>query len=153
MPDDRLFAVTAAGCRIGFPLSAVKAVGPWKTPLPFPCAASWIAGVLPGEGEAWPVLRESFWAADAGIPEACHRSEAVGGGSYRVYVFLSHGGRILALPGSDPGIVSLPREGAQGSEDELASGSFDEAGAPGARIRVEALYSMLGLDYNEAPLG
>jgi hypothetical protein len=135
LPEEPLFAITAGGHRLGFPLSAVKGVQLWQRPLPLPGAAAWIGGILPGEGEAWPVLRESFWGTRDEQPE--------------VMLLLTLRGRVLALPGSAPAIVRAAVVSDEGEGDLLLPESFEEAGAKGSRVKVEKLYSTLGLDYNE----
>lgn len=135
MVEEPLFAITAGGYRLGFPLSAVKGVQLWQRPLPLPGAAPWIGGVLPGEGEAWPVLQESFWGKSDEKPE--------------VMLLLTLRGRVLALPGSAPAIVRATVLSEEGEDDLLLADGFEENGKRGSRVKVEKLYSTLGLDYNE----
>ena len=153
MPEEPLFAVTAGGRRLGFLLRAVKAVQMWRPPLPLPGAAPWVNGILPGEGEAWPVLKPSFWETRNRLPATGGRQPEPGDAASEVYVLLSLHGRVLALPGSAPAIVKSSAVPQEEGEDGLLAESFEETGKQGFRVKVEELYSELGLDYNEAPLG
>ena len=145
--------VTAGGWRLGFPLRAVKSVQPWREPLPLPGAAAWIGGILPGDGEVWPVLKLGFWETCEGLPSTGGHQPVPGDSASEVYVLLSLHGRVVALPGSAPAIVKPSAAPRVEGEDELLAESFEESGEQGFRVKVEKLYSALGLDYNEAPLG
>lgn len=103
--------------------------------MPLPGAAPWLGGILPGEGEVWPVLSERFWGGQASAPDVC--------------AVLSHRGRVLVLPGLDPEVLTGAMEG----PGDHPLGEWMAGVLRGAKevacIDVPKLYSALGLGYNE----
>jgi hypothetical protein len=141
MPEQDFLTVTTGGQRLAFPLEAVRGVRPWELPLPLPGSSPWVEGVLPGEGEAWPVLSEAFWASGPGQATDVRKPD--------VFVFVSLRGRILALPGSAPAILR-GSDGEGGGEMDLPVADRETGGPEATRVELTRLYSELGLDYNEA---
>jgi len=133
MADFGFLLLTAGGREIAFPAPCVRGMAPWERPLPLPASAPWVAGLLMGEGEVWPVLIESYW----GRPEA----------PAEVFVFLELEGKILAISGRSP--RTLPGRGAlrpvEPEETGTWSGTVDEAGTAIACLDARALYLELGL--------
>lgn len=119
------------------PLEAVRSVCEYQPPVPLPGAAPWLSGVLPAEGEAWPVLSQGYWGPAASVPEVC--------------VVLHHRGRALVLVGESPEVVrgdspAQPRKPlTDGNPDGPSSGEGEVVW-----LDVPELYSALGLVYNEA---
>jgi hypothetical protein len=119
------------------PLDAVRSVCEYQPPVPLPGAAPWLSGVLPAEGEAWPVLSQGYWGPAASVPEVC--------------VVLLHRGRALVLVGEDPEV--LRGDSPVAPRGPWTCGSSDgPSAAEGAVVWLDVpkLYSALGLVYNEA---
>lgn len=115
------------------PIKSVLAVMNWCRPRALPGAAPWVEGLLAGEGEAVPVLREGYcW----GTPE----------GSAEIYVSVTWEGYCLALPGANPRMIS-PRPQAAGGGDLQGpwSGTIDEGRGTIRCLDLCKLYMALGL--------
>ena len=91
-----------------------------------PGAAPWVEGVLPGEGEVWPAVRESCLGPAGGDPE--------------VYALVRRSGKILAIPGRRPRLSEDP---AAGTENGGVAGGPGEEPAPS--LDLDGLYLTLGL--------
>ena len=134
MPDRGHLVISAGASRLAIPLECVEALLPWGNMRELPLSAAWVEGVLPGEGQAVPVLRtSSIWGVGDASPE--------------VLVVLSLGGERMAIPGSAPRLVEPealepPPENPEG----VWSGCFKEGGGTSVPcLDVEKLYLRLGL--------
>jgi hypothetical protein len=122
---------------LGVPLSAVRSVCDYQPPMPLPGAAPWLSGVLPAEGEVWPVLSQGYWGSAASVPQVC--------------VVLVHRRRALVLVGEKPEVHR--GNGPVAPMKSTADGGFDAPPSGGGEVvwlDVPQLYSALGLVYNEA---
>ena len=133
----RFVLLSAGGRRLAFPMGSVKSVREWEEPLPIPRSKRWLLGVLEGEGETIPVLRTSFW----------------GGGDEadRMLLLLDLSGRLLAVAGGEPDMAppncTLKEE--EDTGNGLIVGTIDVADRTAECVRVDKLYSALGLRYND----
>lgn len=133
MLEPRFLVFSSGGQLVALPAQSVQAIMNWRPPKTLPRSAPWVEGVLAGEGEALPVLREGYcW----GSPEK----------SAEIYVLITWDGRSLALPGTDPRMVSARPEVPAG--DDLRgpwSGTIEETRGTVRCLDVGKLYMALGL--------
>lgn len=118
---------------MALPTESVQTVMNWTPPQHLPRSASWVAGVLAGQGEAVPVLREGhLWGVPAGSAE--------------IYVVVHREGRALAILGAGPRMIS-PRPLSPWSEDQHGpwSGAIDDPSGEVPCLDVGKLYMALGL--------
>jgi hypothetical protein len=132
----RFVLFSAGGRRLVFPVEAVKSIRDWEEPLPIPRSKQWLLGVLEGEGEAIPVLGSSFWGG--------------GGVADHMLLLLDLSGRLLAVAGGDPDILPLDCTWQEENDpgDGLIAGTIAVADRTAECVRVDKLYSALGLRYN-----
>ena len=139
MSPSRYVFLSAAGRRLAIPVESVVAVREWEEPLALPGGKDWLEGLLEGEGEAVPVLKASFWGD--------------GQNDERILVLVEVDGFILALAGHSPDLKQLDGEH-EAREPEVQSpaciaGTVELDGGKADCVRVDKLYSVLGLRYNK----
>lgn len=131
--DPGFLVFSSGGHLLALPAQSVQAIMNWCLPRALPRSAPWVEGVLVGQGEALPVLREGYcWGAPVENAE--------------IYVLITLDGRSLALPGTDPRMVSARPQIPAG--DDLQgpwSGTIDEARGIVRCLDVDKLYMALGL--------
>ncbi len=139
MSLSRYVFLSAAGRRLAIPVESVVAVREWEEPLALPGGKDWLEGLLAGDGEAIPVLKASFWGD--------------GQGDERILVLVEVDGLVLALAGHSPDLQQLDGEPDAREPEEKGpaciSGIFERDGARAGCVRVDKLYSVLGLRYNK----
>ena len=122
---------------LALPAQSVLAVVNWSRPKALPRPAAWVEGVLAGEGEAVPVLREGYcWGTPVGSAE--------------IYVLVTWEGRSLALAGADPRMVTprplMPALMPAGKDFEGPwRGTIDDSGGTIQCLDLGKLYMALGL--------
>lgn len=133
MLDPGWLAFSSGGQALAIPVPSVVAVRTWCPPKALPRSAPWVEGVLAGEGEAVPVLREGYaWGERAGTAE--------------IFVLIQWEGCPLALPGANPRVVSQRPQAPQGEDQEGPwSGTLDEGPGTIRCLDLGKLYMALGL--------
>ncbi len=139
MSPSRYVFLSAGGRRLAVPVESVVAVREWKEPRVLPGGKDWLKGVLEGDGEAIPVLKAAFWGN--------------GPSEERILVLVELDGFVLALAGHSPDLQ--PADGAvEAPEVEEGApvyigGTIERDGGTADCVRVDKLYSVLGLRYNK----
>jgi hypothetical protein len=131
--DPGFLVFSSAGRLLALPAESVRTVMSWTPPRPLPRSAPWVEGVLAGQGEVVPVLREGhLW----GVPA----------GSQEIIVVVLQEGRALALLGTGPRMVST-RPLSAGAEDLAGpwSGTINDSSEELPCLDVGMLYMALGL--------
>lgn len=115
----------------------MRAIVPWSKSNPLPFSAPWLEGLLKGEGEVIPAIKETFWGG------AGSRAE--------VYLMVEDRGRVLAVPGAHPTFVTgIPETAEESAAGEYWSGILGSEIGPARCVEVAKLYRHLGLLYNES---
>jgi chemotaxis signal transduction protein len=139
MSPSRYVFLSAAGRRLAVPVESVVAVREWEEPRVLPGGKDWLKGVLEGNGEAIPVLKAAFWGN--------------GTSEEHILVLVEWGGFVLALAGHKPDLQALDGEVEAPDAEETApvyiAGTIEHEGGTADCVRVDKLYSVLGLRYNK----
>jgi hypothetical protein len=129
--------INSGGILLGCPRASVRAIIPWSKPNRLPLAAPWLDGLLEGEGEAIPAIKEAFWGG--------------AGSKAEVYLMVEEKGRLLAVPGAAPTFITeSPEAAGEPSTGEYWSGNIEAEIGSARCIEVAKLYRHLGLLYNES---
>jgi hypothetical protein len=129
--------INSGGILLGFPRLSVRAIIPWSKPNRLPLAAPWLEGLLEGETEAIPAVKEAFWGG--------------AGSKAEVYLMVEEKGRLLAVPGATPTFVTaLPEASGESPTGDYWSGIIEAEIGSARRIEVSKLYRQLGLLYNDS---
>jgi hypothetical protein len=137
LPKADHILINSGGILLGFPRPSVRAIIPWCKPNRLPLAAPWLDGLLEGEGEAIPAVKETFWGG--------------AGSKAEVYLMVEEKGRLLAVPGATPTFVTgSPETGGESSMGEYWSGNLEAEIGSARCVEVAMLYRHLGLLYNES---
>lgn len=125
MPERGFLVMETGGRRLTVPADMIRKLVPWEPPQRVPGAAPWVDGLLPGEGEVWPTVRESHLGPAIGAPE--------------VYALVRRAGKILAVPGRKPRLLTASAGNGIGRE----TGEAEAERFPS--LDLDGLYMALGL--------
>jgi hypothetical protein len=131
--DSGFLVFSCADRVLALPAGSVRTVMGWAHPKPLPRCAPWVEGVLVGQGEAVPVLREGhLWGVRSRTAE--------------IIVVVLREGRALALLGKNPRMAPpgplLPMEE---DLDGLWSGTLADSSGAVPCLDLGKLYMALGL--------
>lgn len=133
MPEPTYLVLDAGGRPFAIPSVVVEGLRAWEELHPLPLGSTWVQGLLEGEGEVVPVLKDPWF--EEGI-----------GGPQEVLVLIRAGGAHVAIPGNRPRLCAPdateppPKQGAGPWTTTLKFGSESVA-----CLDPEKLYLELGL--------
>jgi hypothetical protein len=133
LPDSGYLVFSSAGRMLALPAESVRTIQGWTSPKALPRCAPWVEGILVGQGEAVPVLRDGhLWGVPSGTAE--------------IILVVLREGRALALLGKDPQMVSSgPLSPMEKDLDGPWSGLLHHASGEVPCLDLGKLYMALGL--------
>jgi len=133
LPDSGYLVFSSAGRTVALPAESVRTIQGWTSPKALPRCAPWVEGILVGQGEAVPVLRDGhLWGVRSGTAE--------------IIVVVLREGRNLALLGKDPQMASSgPLSPMEKDLDGPWSGMLWDSSGEVPCLDLGKLYMTLGL--------
>lgn len=133
MPEPTFLVMDSGGRTFAIPSRVVEALRSWKDLHALPLGSPWVQGLLEGEGEVVPVLKDPWFREGTGGPQ-------------EVLALISAGGARLAIPGSHPRLCAPdasepPLEGVTGPWSGTLRFGLESV----ACLDPEKLYMELGL--------